>query len=350
MEARFHHLAWLFGMALVGAAACSQGGGGEKETTPGGGKGGPPGGHEKGTQASECVGPTWFGAIDDAKRVRVVELVCADARLGTAPSSRLMGDAGPSCKGAFVVRSDEEISAILAAVDDGLTHEGTLGEATATAPTVKDLARLVLSSHARAGEANKAMLRRRHMKAAADPVSRALAKGFEDNENELRNVKGAAFDRELVNRTILQHARAVELYDALAPQAKSDDLRCDVEKDRDVALLHLALACQTLADLAPAPAQAHRVPRPTRPRADDPAPAPPVAEPKPATATAVPAPSAAATMAAAPAASMPVAPAPTASPVAEPAPSPVTAAEPAPSAPVASEPDPTPPAPCEPCP
>jgi predicted outer membrane protein len=284
----------------------------------------------------------------------VVELVCADARLGTAPSSRLMGDAGPSCKGAFVVRSDEEISAILTAVDDGLTHEGTLGEADATAPTVKDLARLVLSSHARAGEANKAMLRRRHMKAEADPVSRALAKGFEDNANELRNVKGAAFDRELVNRTILQHARAVELYDALAPQAKSDDLRCDVEKDRDVALLHLALACQTLADLPPA--QAHRVPRPTRPRAE-PAIAPPPSEPKPATAT--PAPSVA-PMAPAPAASAPADPPPTPAPTTEPAPSPAPMAEPAPSpapmaepassAPATTEPEATPPAPCEPCP
>jgi hypothetical protein len=341
MAARFHHLAWLCGMALVGAAACSQGGG-EKETTPGGGKGGPPGGHEKGTQASECVGPTWFGTIDDAKRPRVVELVCADARLGTAPSARLTGDAGPSCKGVFRVRSDEEISAILTSVDDGLTHEGTLGEANATSPAVKDLARLFLSSHARANEADKAMLRRRHMKLAADPVSQALARGFEANDEELRNVKGAAFDRELVNRTILQHARTVELYDALTPQAKSDDLRCALEKDRDVALLHLALACQTLADLTPA--QARRVPRPTRPRADDAAPAPSLAEPKPAIATAAPAPSAAATMAPAPTA--PTAAAPTA----EAAPSPAIAVEPASSTPPVAEPDATPPAPCEPCP
>ena len=352
MEARFHHLAWLFGMALAGAAACTQGGGAEKEGPPGGGKGGPPGGHERGAQAGECVGPTWFGVIDDAKRTKVVDLACADALAGTAPTARLTEDAGPSCKGALKVRSDEEISAVLAAVDLGLTNEGTLGETNATSPRVKALANLIRAAHARTSEQDKAMFRRRHLRAQDDPVSRALTKGFDDTQNDLRKAQGASFDRELTNRVVIQEARAVELYDALAQQVRGDDLRCTIERDRAVALAHLVVACEALPGLAPPPMLAVR---PTVTRAPPPAP---------------PAPSAPATTEPAPPPPAPAAPPPAATteppPAATTEPPPAAMTEPPPTAttepPPAATTEPPPavaehgltpapmPDPCEPCP
>ncbi len=118
MEVRSHHLAWIVGAAIFGVAACGDGSG-EKPASPSGRTGGTPGGRDGGAEPAECVGPTWFGTIEEPKRARLIEQVCGDALLGSAPSARLHGDAGSSCKGMFAVRSDEEISAILMAVDEG---------------------------------------------------------------------------------------------------------------------------------------------------------------------------------------------------------------------------------------
>jgi len=93
----------------------------------------------------------------------------------------------------FTVRSDEEISAILVALDDGLAHEGHLGEADVTSPTVKDLARLSSPPTPREG-GGQGDAEAPSPAAEPDPVSRALTQGFEDSEKELSNDKGAAFD------------------------------------------------------------------------------------------------------------------------------------------------------------
>jgi predicted outer membrane protein len=364
--ARFHRLVGLVGLAFVGAAGCNLGGGGGEKGTAG--KGGPPGtpGAPAGPEA--CLGPTWFGAIEEGKRAPLVDLVCADAIAGTAPSARLKGDAGPSCKGAVSVKSDDELTAVVEAVDDGLSKEGSLGEANATSPQVKSLASVIRAAHARAGEAEKRMLARRNARAEEDTASRDLAKGFDDSEKALRGLQGAAFDHELVDRVILQHARTLELFEDLGPQAKSEDLRCAIERDRDAALAHLALACQTRADLAPPAARRPHPPGKVRPTEATLAPAPaPTAAPAPAMATmpapaATPAPAAMPAPAATPAVQAQPEPAPSAPATAEPTPAPAESAPAAPSstaeapsAPAPAELAPASPAappkdPCEPCP
>jgi hypothetical protein len=342
--ARFHRLVGLVGMAFLGAAGCNLGGGGEKGT-PNEGKGGTPGAP---AEASVCFGPTWFGAIEESKRAPLIERVCKDARAGTVPTAQLGADAGPSCKGAVTVKSDDELTAVVEAIDDGMTRQGSLGEKNASSPKVKDMASAIRSAHARDVEMNKRMLARRHARAAEDATSRALAKGFEDNDNKLRSLQGAAFDRELVDRLIIQHARAVELYDALAPQAKEEDLRCAVENERNAAMSHLALACDTRAGLAPAETSRPQHPGRIRTPAAMVTPATPARPPAPAQAArpapaqaATPAPAQAVTPAPAQPAMLAPAPAepPAPAPVETPAPSqaatsaPSQAATPAPSSP-----------------
>jgi predicted outer membrane protein len=326
--ARFHQLVGLVGMAFVGVAACNMGGGGDEKGMPGGGKGSTPGAPE----ANACLGPTWFGAIEESKRAPLIDLVCADARAGTVPTARLGDDAGPSCKGAFAVKSDDELTAVVEAVDNGLSRQGSLGETNATSPKVKEMASVIRAAHARDTEMDNRMLARRNARPAEDATSRAIAKGFEDNDKTLQGLQGAAFDRELVDRLIIQHARAIELYEALAPEAQGKDLRSAVENERNAAMGHLKLACETRADLPPA---ATRRPHPslTRPSVTTVAPA------KPATLAAPPAstPSAppASTQAAPPAASSPP-PVVTAEP--NPAPSAPAPAETAPAVPASMEP------------
>ena len=109
--ARFHRLMGLVGMAFLGVAGCNLGGGGDKGTA-GGGKGGTPGA-PGGNEVKTCLGPTWFGAIEESKRAHLIEVVCADARSSKVPTARLGDEAGPSCKGVFDVKSDDELTTVV---------------------------------------------------------------------------------------------------------------------------------------------------------------------------------------------------------------------------------------------
>jgi predicted outer membrane protein len=275
MNARFQHrLVWIGAAALAGVAAC--GGGGHEKPT-GAAPGGPapaPGP----TPTAACLGPAWFGGLDEAARARVIDLVCADARSGTLSEKRLTGEAGPSCKGSFTVGSDEEIAAVLATLDEGQMRQANLGEANAAVPNVRDFAHQMSTAHARSGEEQRAMMRRvraRHLRES--DLNHALTKGFEESQTTLRAARGPGFDREFMSREIIVHARSIELLDALAPQAKND-ISATVEKNRDLAQAHLELACTVYATI---PAAAPPVMEPTPPAPATPGQAPPAEAPAP---------------------------------------------------------------------
>jgi predicted outer membrane protein len=244
MNARFHHrVAWIIAAALGGVAACA---GGEGKSTTAGRDGGV-------ASAADCLGPTWFGGLDTTARSKLVGLVCADARSGSLAAGRLDTGAGPSCKGAFAALSDDEIEAILAAVDDGETREGTLAQANATKPAVRDLAHALSVAHTRSGEQARARVERRKGRAEENEVSRAIAAGFTAANAVLHAESGPAFDDEFLARVMVQHARELEMFDDLVPQAKNAETRCAVEKARSMALSHLQLACVVSGQVGAAP-------------------------------------------------------------------------------------------------
>jgi predicted outer membrane protein len=272
MEARFHHrLVWIGATALVGIAACG-GGGHEKATGTAPGKPGAPGGPAQ-TPTQACLTPAWFGSLDEAARARTIELVCADARSGTLAEKRLTGEAGPTCKGVYSVKSDEEVLAVMTALNDGQMRQANLGEANATPGPVRDYAHAVGSSHARVGEEQRAMMRRTRARAQDDELSRTLTKGFDESQTSLRAARGPNFDKEFMSREIIMHARSLEMLDELAPQTKGEEARCAVNKTRGVDQVHLQLACSVYHSM-PAPTPTPPAPAPPSTVAPTPEPAP----------------------------------------------------------------------------
>lgn len=239
MYARFHHrVAWIVAATLGGVAACAGGGGG---ATPG---------HDGGVAAADCLGPSWFGDLDATSRSRLVGLVCADARSGSLAPGRFEHDAGPSCKGAFTVRSDDEIEAILTALDEGEMREGALAETRATAPAVRDFGHTISSAHGRSAEQTK---KSRKGRAEATDLSRSVTAGFQASEDALKGASDASFDDEFLERTVVQHARQMEMLDQLSRQAKNADTHCNLDKAREMALSHLQLACMVSGKSGEAP-------------------------------------------------------------------------------------------------
>jgi predicted outer membrane protein len=256
MDARFHHrVAWIIAAALGGVAACAGGGGG-----PTAGKAG---GHDCGVASADCLGPTWFGGFDTAARSKLVGLVCADARSGSIAADRLDKDAGPSCKGAYSVRSDDQIEALLTALDEGEMREAKLAEAKATAPAVRDFAHEISEAHARSSEEAKARLERHKQRSEDSDLSRSVTAGFKACEDALQGTSASSFDDEFLARIIVEHAREVEMLDAVVSQTKSDATRCYVEKARNVALSHLQLACTVSSKVGATPPAMKR-PRPSQ--------------------------------------------------------------------------------------
>lgn len=267
MDARFHHrLAWIVTAVLVAAAGCGEEKVGATGTKPGGkpGEPGRPGGPTMGATAAECIGKSWFGDMEEGPRALLVDLVCADARSGNIVPGHLDGAMGMSCQSAYKARNDAEIAAILTALDEGQVNQAKAGETNAGTPAVRDFAHVIGVAHSRSSDEQKSLLRRLPISPAPNEVSRALEKGFSSEQLTLEAAKGAAFDNELVNREVVQHAHTIELLDALAPQAKNEDIRLSIEKARAIEEAHLELACMVRSNLAGNP-PAQPQPKPGEP-------------------------------------------------------------------------------------
>jgi Domain of unknown function (DUF4142) len=253
MDARFHdRLVWVIAVALAGVAGCASNGSASNGGPAGGSAdGGAPVPGKLPNVPGECVGPSWFGHMAERSRSPLVGLICTDAHSGTLAGGRLAATESKTCQGAYTARSDREITAVLVALDEGQQKMGSFAEANATETSVRDFGHQMSVAHGGSAEGLKSLSTR--LRSRESHLSRALDRGFASEATTLEVARGAGFDQEFLGRTVVQHARAIEMLDALEPQAKDHELRCQISKARATLQAHLEVACVLRSSTTAAP-------------------------------------------------------------------------------------------------
>jgi putative membrane protein len=84
-----------------------------------------------------------------------------------------------------------------------------------------------------------------------NPTSRNLKAGGEENLNNLRSLKGAAFDKAYVDHEVAYHQAVLDAVDkTLIPNAKNEELKALLVKVRPAFVAHLEHAKQVQASLS----------------------------------------------------------------------------------------------------
>jgi hypothetical protein len=113
---------------------------------------------------------------------------------------------------------------------------------------VRDVAHLQVVSHTRVRDEQGTLFGRLKIRIEATPASRALDGGYQAECAPAE--AGATSGRMFVLRQIESEQRALRLLDALAPQARSAEVRCSIQIARAVAETELDHACFALASMS----------------------------------------------------------------------------------------------------
>lgn len=147
--------------------------------------------------------------------------------------------------------SDDQIVAVLMAVDTGEIGQGQLAQTQGSDPRVRDYGARMVSEHTAASST----LNDLRLRIGVTPAESALSRMLTDDANATRAslvpLTGAAFDRNYVNAQITQHSRVIDVIDsALAPNATNAELRDAITNSvRPMVAAHLQDARDLVASL-----------------------------------------------------------------------------------------------------
>jgi putative membrane protein len=139
--------------------------------------------------------------------------------------------------------SDEEISGVLGAANQGEIDAADLAIGKAQNPDVKKFAERMRKEHGDAKVKLSDVVAKAGLTPADTDVSNDFTKHAYDNAAMLSGVTGEDFDRAYLNAQVDDHAALLkELDEDLIPNAKDPGLRALLHKMRGVAAHHLAQA------------------------------------------------------------------------------------------------------------
>ena len=202
-----------------------------------------PANERPGGMPSECFGPS---ALTPAARELFAVQVCGPQGRSVATSSS--ATQGSACASAYQMGSDTQIAGLLSAWNEAVIRESTAAAGNAADPGVRDVAHLLMVTSMRARDEQGALFGRLAITPEQTPGSRALDSGYQAEGGAIQ--AGASFGREYVMRQIEAEQRALQLFDALVPQAHDAELRGALQTARIVTEAQLEHACWVLASTA----------------------------------------------------------------------------------------------------
>ncbi|MFT3764715.1 MAG: DUF4142 domain-containing protein [Minicystis sp.] len=215
-----------------------QAGGGQLGGQAGGGQaGGQAGGGQLGGQA----GGGQAGGVIGGERDTEIEGVCAGVRNMGNQGAQASPDAiqCESGQGAAVPGSDSEIAGILNQLNHIEVNESAHAEKHAQSASVRDFARLMLIQHSRSLMENRMLFERLSIQPAeVQSIEGGQLLGF----SQLTTL-GGDLDREYMRRQILEHQNSLNLAESMLDRVENADVRCALDKTRQVSAVHLEMAC-----------------------------------------------------------------------------------------------------------
>lgn len=140
----------------------------------------------------------------------------------------------------YPIRADGEVASVLRVLHDTQIQGAELARTRATSPDVRRFAEQMITDHTAANKSLGDVVKRANITSADNDLSKRLNADQETFMAQLKNAKGAEFDRLYMDHEVQMHQQAVYVIDqSLLPNATSADLRAQVSTVRPTFNSHL---------------------------------------------------------------------------------------------------------------
>lgn len=141
--------------------------------------------------------------------------------------------------------TDAQIAAIVVTANQVDIDAGTLAQTRANNPEVKAFGKQMATDHAGVNKQATDLVTKLGVKPEDNATAQGLRSGGVDNVKHLKQLNGAAFDKEYVDHEVAYHQAVLDAIDnTLIPSAKNDQLKALLVKVRPAFAAHLEHAKQ----------------------------------------------------------------------------------------------------------
>jgi putative membrane protein len=136
--------------------------------------------------------------------------------------------------------TDPQIAHIVVTANQVDIDAGKLAESKGSAKDVKAFGKQMVTDHTGVNKQATALVTKLNVKPEDNPTSESLKKGGEDNLKNLKELKGAAFDKAYIDHEVAYHEQVLDAIDkVLVPNAKNEELKGLIVKVRPAFVAHL---------------------------------------------------------------------------------------------------------------
>jgi putative membrane protein len=136
--------------------------------------------------------------------------------------------------------NDAQIASIVVTANQVDVDAGKLAVSRATNPEVKNFGQQMVTAHEGVNKSATELVTKLKVTPQDNPTSQKLKSGGDENLANLKNLKGAAFDRAYVDHEVAYHQAVLDAVDkTLIPSAKNEELKALLVKVRPAFVAHL---------------------------------------------------------------------------------------------------------------
>jgi len=136
--------------------------------------------------------------------------------------------------------NDAQIAGIVVAANQVDIDAGKLAEQRASSADVKAFGKRMVTDHSAVNKSAVDLATKLKLKPEDSDTAQSLKKGGTENVANLKNLKGAAFDKAYVDHEVAYHQAVIDALDkTLVPNAKNAELKALLEKSRPAFVAHL---------------------------------------------------------------------------------------------------------------
>lgn len=147
--------------------------------------------------------------------------------------------------------TDAQIAAIVVTANQVDIDAGHLAKSMSKNKEVKEFAQLMITDHTGVNKSATDLVHKLKVTPQESPTSESLKHGGDQNIAQLKELKGAEFDRAYVDHEVAYHQSVLDALDqTLIPNAKNEELKSLMVKVRPAFVAHLEHAKHLQASLA----------------------------------------------------------------------------------------------------
>jgi putative membrane protein len=147
--------------------------------------------------------------------------------------------------------NDAQIASIVVTANQVDIDAGKLAVSRATNAEVKNFGQQMVTAHEGVNKSATELVTKLKVTPQDNPTSQKLKSGGDENVANLKNLKGAAFDRAYVDHEVAYHQAVLDAVDkTLIPSAKNEELKALLVKVRPAFVAHLEHAKHIQSTLA----------------------------------------------------------------------------------------------------